>query len=205
MKLKYKYSKLYWFLKSFSWMRVYFSPFKFVLPKVYVGKVAIGTPYFLPRRFVKATPERAHKATKQYIDREESYNKMNPNYARTIKPYNEIFKEKMKCGYSEPKIIGFDFVSLGWKTKYDDYRHEWNPMWSFVFFKWQIALMFIPENDVHYWEMYLCYSKETNKKDSVKDRLKRAKELEPCVWTSSPNNIETKTCYWDLILKNKYL
>ena len=202
--MKYKYSKLYWFLKSFSWMEVYFSPFKPIIPKLYFGKIALGCPYFFPRRFVKATPERAHKATKEYIKKEENYNKMNPNYARTIKPYNEIFKEKMKCGYSEPKIIGFDFVSLGWKTKYDDYRHEWNPMWSFVFFKWQIALMFIPENDMHYWECWLYYSKETDKSKSREERIKQAREKYSCKWTTYRNEAEEKICYWDVILKNKY-
>lgn len=35
-----------------------------------------------------------------------------------------------------PKRIGFDFVGLGWKTKWseDDFRFEWAPVWSFVFF-----------------------------------------------------------------------
>lgn len=202
--MKYKYSKLYWFLKSFEWMKVYFSPFKFFLPKLYIGKVAIGCPYFLPRRWVKATPERAHKATKQFIDREESYNKMNPNYARTIKPYEKIFEEKMKCSFSEPKIIGFDFVDLGWKTKWDDYRHEWNPMWSFVFFGYQIALIFAPENDIHYWECWLYYSKETDKSKSRKERIKQAREKYSCQWKTYTNGVEEKVCYWDLILKEKY-
>lgn len=203
--MKYKYSKLYWFLKSFEWMEVYFSPFKFFMPKLYIGKVALGTPYFFPRRFVKATPERAHKATEEYIKKEENYNKMNPNYARTIKPYDEIFKEKMKCSFSEPKIIGFDFVDLGWKTKWNDYRHEWNPMWSFVFFKWQIALMFIPENDMHYFECWLYYSKETDKSKSREERIKQAREKYPCKWKTYRNEVEEKVCYWDVILRKKYL
>jgi len=203
--MKYKYSKLYWFLRSFEWMKVYFSPFKPIIPKLYLGKVAIGCPWFLPRRWVKATPERAHKATEDYIKREESYNKMNPNYARTIKPYEEIFKEKMKCSFSEPKIIGFDFVDLGWKTKWDDYRYEWNPMWSFVCFGYQIALMFIPENDIHYWECWLYYSKETNKSKSRKERIKQARENYSCQWKTYTDGVEEKICYWDLIIKDKYL
>ena len=203
--MRYKYSKLYWFLRGFGWMEIYFSPFKPILPKLYVGKIAIGCPWFFPRRFVKATPERAHKATKEYIKKEENYNKMNPNYARTIKPYDEIFKEKMKCSFSEPKIVGFDFVSLGWKTKWDDYRHEWNPMWSFVFFKWQIALMFIPENDMHYLECWLYYSKETDKSKSREERIKQAREIYSCQWSTHINEVEEKICYWDVILRKKYL
>ena len=204
MKIKYKYSKLYWFINDLKWMKVYFSPFKPLIPKVYIGKVAISTPYFLPRKWVKATPERAHEATKRFIEREESYNKLNPNYARKIKSYDEIFQEKMKCTFSEPKKIGFDFVSLGWKTKWkiDDYRHEWNPMWSFVFFKWQIALMFIPKHDIHYWECWLYYSRET--KGTVEERLTIAMKKFPCKWTTYKNNVEEKICYWDVILKEKY-
>lgn len=202
--MKYKYSKLYWFLNDLKWMSVYFSPFKPIIPKLYFGKIALGCPYFFPRRFVKATPKRAHKATEDYIKREESYNKMNPDYARTIKPYEKIFEEKMKCSFSEPKIIGFDFVSLGWKTKYDDYRHEWNPMWSFVFFGYQIALMFVPENDMHYFECWLYYSRETDKSKSCEERIKQAREKYPCKWTTYRDGVEEEICYWDVILKNKY-
>ena len=205
--IKYKYSKLYWFFRDFEWMKVYFCPFKFFLPKLYVGKVAIGTPYFLPRRFVKATPEKAHEATKQHIAREESYNKLNPSYARTIKPYNEILEDKMKCSYSEPKTIGFDFVGLVWKTKWrsDDYRHEWNPRWSFVFFGYQIALIFAPENDCHYWECFLYYSRDTNKSKSRKERIEQAIKEFPCRWITYTNGVEESICYWDLILRDNYL
>ena len=204
--MKYKYSKLYWFLRNFEWMKVYFSPFKFFLPKLYVGKVAIGTSYFLPRRFVKATPERAHKATKEFIDREENYNKLNPKYARTIKSYEQIFEDKMKCSYSEPKTIGFDFVGLGWKTKWesDDYRHEWNPRWSFVLFGYQIALIFAPKNDCHYWESFLTYSRETNKSLSWAERVKDCRKRYPQIWTSHSDEGKITTNYWDVIIKQKY-
>lgn len=149
-----------WFKYRFDWLGVYFSPFKPIIPKLYAGKVAIGTPYFLPRVW-------------------------------------------NKNGKSVPKKIGFDFVGLGWKTKwrYTDYRHEWNPIWSFVFFKWQIALIFIPEHDTHYWECWLYYSRDT--KGTTKERIEQARKEFPCVWNSTINEVKTKTCYWDLILKNK--
>ena len=40
-----------------------------------------------------------------------------------------------------PKKIGFDFVDLGWKTKWTetDYRFEWGPLWSFVFFNYKFV------------------------------------------------------------------
>ncbi len=188
-------------------MRVYFSPFKFFLPKLYVGKVAIGLPYFYPRKWVKATPERAHEATKRFIEREESYNKLNPNYARRIKSYDEIFQEKMKYTYAVDKKIGFDFVGLGWKTKWTDtdYRFEYNPVWSFVFFGYQIALTFCPPEPDHYWTCWLYYTKDTDKSKTVKERLEQAQKGFPCKWTTYKDGVEKKVCYWDVILKNKYL
>lgn len=81
----------------------------------------------------------------------------------------EVYDAKMKCSFSEPKRIGFDFVELGWKTKFDDYRHEFNPVWSFVFLNYQIALMFVPKHDTHYWECYLYYKYETNKNNTPKE------------------------------------
>jgi hypothetical protein len=48
-----------WFKHRFNWMRVYFSPFKPIIPKLYIGKVAIGTPYFLPRKFRRYTAQEA--------------------------------------------------------------------------------------------------------------------------------------------------
>jgi hypothetical protein len=156
------------FKYKLDWMKVYFSPFKFIIPKLYIGKIAIGTPYFLPRRMVKSK-----------------------------KKQHYIFKKK---------YIGFDFIPMGWKTKWriDDYRHEWNPIWSFVFFKWQIALIFEPEHDMHYWECWLNYTNETDKSKSCKERIKEAMRKFPCVWLSGVDTHEKRVCYWDYILKKKY-
>lgn len=146
-----------------NFLKIYFSPFKPPRLKWYVGKVAIGTPYFFPRRWIGL------KAV--------------------------------------PKKIGFDFVGLGWKTKWrsDDYRMEWDPVFSFVFFDWQIALKFLApsdECDPHYWECWLFYERETDKYSSTKERIQQARKGFPCVWIRGD---EEKVCYWDLILKNKYL
>ena len=202
---KYKYSKLYWFFKDLSWMKVYFSPFKFFLPKLYIGKTKISTPVFLPRKWVKATPERAHKAVEDYIKREENYNKLNPDYARKIRPYDEVFAEKMKYSYAVPLKVGFSFCGLGWKTKYDSIRFEYNPVWSAVCFGYQIALIFRPEHDMRYWESYLFYSKATDKSKSTKERIEEAVREFPNIWTSHSAGKEEKINYWDLVLKKKYL
>jgi len=203
--MKYKYSKLYWFLKDFEWMSVYFSPFKLFLPKLYIGKTVVGVPYFLPRKWVEATPELAHKAVKDYIKREENHNKLNPNSARKIKPYNEVFQEKMRYSYAVPLKIGFSFCGMGWKTKWDNYRFEFNPVWSFVAFGYQIALIFIPEHDMHYWECYLTYHYDTDKTKTVQERLKEAQKKNSCTWIRYTEGGEEKTNYWKLILKRKYL
>jgi hypothetical protein len=155
--------KLKYFLEKFQWMRVYFSPFKPPKPKVYIGKMAIGTPYFFPRIVDKKSRE---------------------------------FKRKK---------VGFDFVNLRWKTKWSssDYRFESSPVWSFVFFGYQIAITFVPIEPLQYWECWLYYSRDT--KGKAKERLIEARKKFPCVWKSVKDGIETKTNYWDIILKNKYL
>jgi hypothetical protein len=196
--------KLKYFLSEFKWTKVYFSPFKPPKPKLYIGKVSIGTPYFLPRKWVKATPERAHQATLEYIKSTEEFNKRNPQYTRSIRPYDEIFASKMNYSYAVPKKIGFDFVPLGWKTKWDSYRHEWNPMISFVFFKWQIALMFIPEHDMQYWESWLYYTRET--KGTTAERIAQCRKEAPQTWSTCEWGKEKVTTdYYDLILKKKWL
>ena len=206
MLIEYKYSKLYWFLRDFEWLEVYFSPFKFFLPKLFFGKTAIGVPYFLPRKWVKATPERAIKATLEEIKEVESFNERNPNYKKSVKTFDEIYESKMRCSYPIPLKVGFSFCGLGWKTKWTstDFRHEWNPVWSFVFFGYQIALIFRPKHNVHFWECWLYYSFTTDKKKTVKERLKQAREEFPCTWTSFSNGEKKKTCYWNLTLKNKW-
>jgi len=101
----------------------------FVRPKIkfYIGKVAVGTPYFFPRKTIK-DPDK-------------------PKYLKFI-----------------PKKIGFDIVSLGWKTKWSQFRFEWAPVVSFVFFKWQIAITIVAPEQDHYWESWLYYQYETDKK-----------------------------------------
>lgn len=151
---------------KFKFLKIYFSPFKPIIPKLYVGKIAIGTPYFFPRRWVDSEKE---------------------GYKTAV-----------------PKKIGFDLVGLGWKTKWDelDYRFEWNPVWSFVFFKWQIALIFRPKHEDHYWTCWLVYERHTDKNKSTEERIEEAKEKFPCVWISHhKDGTEKKIDYWNLILK----
>jgi len=132
-----------------------------------MGKVAIGTPYFLPRRWVD-NPDK-------------------PGHQKAI-----------------PKQIGFDWVTLGWKTKYDEFRFEWAPVLSFVFLKWQIAVIIKAQHENHYWECWLAYELDTDHSLPKKERLKLARERHPCIWSSHKNGTKTVTNYWNEVLKNKW-
>ena len=156
-------------MSKFSFLKTYISPFKPLRLSWYFGKIAVGTPYFFPRRWVKS---------------------------------------KTQEGYSTavPKKIGFDFVGLGWKTKWEatDYRFEWSPVWSFVFFGYQVAVTFVaPELD-QYWECWLFYDRNTDKSLPAKDRILQAKKEFSCVWTRRNKDGTKETIdYWNLILKQK--
>jgi len=182
-----------YFIKKFEWMKVYFSPFKPPIPKIYIGKTAIGTPYFFPRRWVKYTTKDAIKAATRAVNNEKLVKK----------PFGEWIEYYKMRRKPIPKKIGFDFVGLGWKTKWTDtdYIFEWSPVWSFVFFGYQIAITFVPIEQGHFWECWLYYSRET--KGTLKERLEQSRKEFPCVWHFIRNGIETKICYWDIILKNK--
>jgi hypothetical protein len=155
-----------------------FSPFKRLMIKWYIGKIAVGTPYFLPRRTVKS---------------------------------------RTKPGYLEfkPRRFGFDFVRLGFKTKWTptDYRFEWSPLISFVFWRWQIAVTVVPgigkewRNGVDsYWQAWLYYEYNTDKTKSPKERVEQARKEFPMLSTiyrqgEEPVNVD----WWEVVLKKKYL
>lgn len=194
-------------MKQLSFIKALWSPFKPFKLKWYIGKIAVGTPYFYPRKWVKATPEMAHKATMDYIEREENYNKMNPKYARKIKPYDDIYQEMLRCEFAVPKKIGFDFIPLGWKTKYDSYRFEWSPGLSFVFFGLQIAIKVVVPHPDQYWESWLYYELDTDKTKSKQERIAQCKKEAPQTWKTLGNDKKEDVIidYYDLILKKKYL
>lgn len=205
MKLK---NRIKYFINDIRFLRTYNSPFKPLKLKWYCGKIALGTPYFFPRKWVKGTPKLINDAILKHIEREKRYNELNPNHARFIKSYDEIYEEKKSYSYAVPKKIGFDFVRLGWKTKWrsDDYRFEWSPMISFVFFKWQIAVTFVAPHADHYWESWLYYTRETNKSAPIADRIAQCRKEAPQIWTNhNSDGTKETTNYYDLILKKKWL
>ena len=121
-----------------------------------------------------------------------------------------VWKLNKETGFynSRPRKFGIDLVPLGYKTKWSstDFRCEWNPVWSFVFFKWQIALTF--ELDHRIWECYLTYRhfRTLNPENSKEYCIKLAREANPQVWTSlgKDSKKDKVTDYWNLGLKKHY-
>ena len=199
-------------MRNFNYIKVFNSPFKRPKLKWYFGKIAIGTPYFFPRRWVKPSQQMLIDNAKQDIADRQRWNEANEKYGNTYKvipTIEELCEKKKNYKFPVPKKIGFDFVGLGYKTKWSDtdYRFEYGPLISFVFFKWQIAVMLKVPHPEHYWVCWLTYENDTDKDLlSTEARIKFAKEINPEVWTSSKGDGKKETiCYWDKVLKNKWL
>jgi hypothetical protein len=95
---------------DFDFLKAFNSPFK--RPKLvwYIGKVALGTPIFFPRKWVKPTHEMAMKEARKEIARRENSNKYNPNskFKHTIPPLHEMYNEMLTRSFAVPKKISFD-------------------------------------------------------------------------------------------------
>jgi hypothetical protein len=200
-------SKLKYILQDLKWLKILNSPFKPFNVSLYAGKTQIGTPYFLPRKWVKATSELAKKAALETMESEKKWNDINPKYARRIKSYEEIYQEKLKYTFPVPLKVGFSYCGLGWKTKWTDtdFRYEWNPVLSFVFFGYQIALRVGHKHSSHYWEAWLYYEYVTDKTKSKRERIEQCKKEFNQTWKVSSKGKEETVDYYQHILKAKYL
>ena len=190
-------------LHLFKWVKALFSPFKPFKVSFYAGKTQVGIPYFYPRKWVKATNRRATEAALEEIEKQKKWNELNPEHARKIKSFEEIYQEKIKCNFAVPLTVGFSYCSLGWKTKWSDtdFRHEWNPIFSFVFFGYQIALTVYSPYRSHYWEAWLYYEYATDKTKSKRERIEQCRKEHSQTWTVAGGTID----YYEFILKPKYL
>lgn len=159
-------NKINYFFKKFVFLKALNSPFKPFKLKWYIGKIAIGTPYFYPIKWIQSKEKK--------------------NYLTPI-----------------PKKIGFDFVELGWKTKWSDtdYRFEYSPLISFVFLKWQIAVIFSAPEPDRYWTSWLYYENNTDKSKSKKERIIQCQNEFPQNWIFWKNGKRIKVDYYNLILK----
>jgi hypothetical protein len=200
-------NKLKLLMSRFEWVKILNSPFK--LPKVgfYMGKTQIGIPYFLPRKFVKATNRTATIAALEEIESQKKWNESNPKYARKIKSFEDLFNEKLNYRFAEPLTIGFSYCGLGYKTKWNDrdYRFEWNPVLSFVFFGYQIAITIYSPHHDHYWTSWLYYEYATDKSKSKRERIEQCKKEFGQKWVSSKDGKDEVIDYYESILKRKYI
>jgi len=197
-----------YFFKSLYWLRILNSPFKPFSVGFYAGKTQIGTPYFFPRRTVKATAKLAGEAAAKEIREAERWNEQNTDYLRTIRSFEDIYKEKMRYSFFVPMKVGFSYCGLGYKTKWTrtDYRHEWNPVFSFVFFGYQLAITIYSKEMSHYWEPWLYYYHDTDKTKSRRERIEQCRKEFPQTWTSHKHGEEPITTdYYTKIIKPKYL
>ena len=192
-------NKIKYFFKRFRFLKALNSPFKPFKLKWYIGKVAVGVPWFLPRKWVNLTEKEIEIKAQERFDKlsEEQKTKV------TLEHYRQQYKGSQKA---IPKKIGFDFVGLGWKTKWTDtdYRFEYSPLISFVFFKWQIAVIFSAPEPSNYWESWLYYEFNTDKSKSQKERIEQCQREFKQNWISYKDGVEIITNYYQFILKDKY-
>ena len=134
-------------LERLRWIKALWSPFKPFKVKFYAGKLAIGTPYFFPRKWVKYTDEDVKRAVIKYMG--------DPNKVKV--PMDKLYDMYKNYSKAVPLKVGFDWCSLGYKTKWTntDFRYEWGPVFTFVFFGYQIAMMVGQKDVSHYWEAWL--------------------------------------------------
>jgi hypothetical protein len=185
-------------LERFRWIKVLWSPFKPFKVSFYAGKTQVGIPYFLPRKWVKYDNQDIQKAIEEH--------KANKNKVQVSD--GQLYEMYYNYRKAVPLKVGFSYCGLGWKTKWtsEDFRHEWNPILSFVFFGYQIALTFYSPYHSHYWEPWLYYEYATDKTKSKRERIEQCRKEAPQTWTSSRHDEEPVTTdYYTKILKSKYL
>jgi hypothetical protein len=99
-------------MKDFKYLKTYFSPFKPLKPKFYIGKTAIGTPYFYPRKWVKATPKLAREAALDEIERAKQFNERNKNngFIHKLPDYEVAYERALRCSYPKNKKKRYLFI-----------------------------------------------------------------------------------------------
>lgn len=187
---------------NFGYLNIFFTPLKAPRLKFYFGEVAIGLPYSLPVKLRKLTIEEQEREVKKYLLK----NPRTTTLEKAIKYASEIKKRA-------PVRFSFDLCSLGWKTKFNQIRFEWDPVISITLFGKQLAITICSPSlskvqvveDV-YWETYLYYVYRTDKRTSAKDRLNEVFKQYSGTWVSYDveTNTTTSKCHFYDVLKKKY-
>lgn len=192
------------FKYKYSFLLVLFSPLKGLKLKFYFGKIAVGTPYFLPRKFVKCDIEDAYKAWEEMSDFQRTRALETRSMGDWITHYTKSYTKGVPV-----KWFHIHFTTLGWKTKWDEFRHEWNPLLSIVLLNRQFVMFILPNVDFErsdsYWEIWLYYHFRTDKELSKTERLKQVFKQHSCTWISSKDGVDTTVDHYLHVLKNKYI
>lgn len=194
------------FKYNFRFLKVLNSPFIGLKLKWYFGEIEHGTPYFLPRKWVKCNREDAKEAWyKLDMNSRIAYSKNPGGRESWIKDHIKHYTKAVQIKY-----FGWHFTTLGWKTKWDEFRFEWNPSLSIVLFGKQLFISIIPNatEDVMitdtYWEAWLNYEYRTDRTKSQVERLKELQDKHSCTWSSGSGDNVILTDYYTMILKEKY-
>lgn len=180
---------------NLEFLEIINSPFKFPKIHFYFGDIKVGTPYFLPRKWVKLT-------------REEAINKAKNIKSGTFTNYtfDELVDYFSKHSKPVRKNFGFNWSTLGWKTKWDEYRYEYPAVLSFVAFNKQIAITINGidgKYDMSYWEAWLYY--KYNTKGSKKEKIQETIKKYSCTWSHIENNETVYENHYYKILRKKYI
>ncbi len=188
-----------------SYLGVLNSPFVGLKLKWYFGKIQHGTPYFLPRKWVKCNLNDGLKAWNKLGEHSQNAYLKSQTQQEWIKKYTKSYTKPIPIKY-----FGWNSCTLGWKTKWDNYRFEWAPCYSLVIFGKQLFVCVIPKMKSKdnfgirqdcYWEAWLTYNYRTDKSESKEYRLKDTIRQYSCTWG---NEKEGYTDYYTFILKKKY-
>ena len=189
---------------NLSFLGVLNSPFKKLTLKWYFGEIKHGTPYFLPRKWVKCNLDDGLKAWNKLGKHSQNAYLRSQTQQEWIKKYAKSHTKPIQIKY-----FGWKFTTLGWKTKFDDYRFEWSPSISIVMFGKQLFISILPKVDIDkyivaldcYWEAWLTYKNKTDKTKTVEERIEELQKIYSCSWGSSN---EGYINYYPIILKEKY-
>ena len=192
-------------MRNTPYWKAMFSPFRRLTLKVYAGKLAIGMPYFYPRKLVYVSEAEAIEIANEQCDK---YDAKDIGY-----DYADELQKARRTRRFVPRRFGFDYIGLGYKTKWTDtdYRFEWSPRLSFVCFGYQIAVTVVPKlpKDVsidYYWESWLYYNYNTDVTKTPKERIAETRKERTGMITSYQKGKDpVTTCIWDSILKSRYL
>lgn len=194
-----------YFTSNFNFLKVLNSPFKKLCIEWYFGKIKHGTPYFLPRKWVKCDLEDGLKAWDKLGEHSQNAYLRSQTQQEWIKNYAKTHTKPVPIKY-----FGWHFTTLGWKTKWSDYRFEWSPSLSIVIFGKQLFILILPNIEKYkdiikidcYWESWLNWEYNTNKTKSKEERFKELVSKHSNTWGSEQNGW---TDYYYHILNKKYL